>query len=215
MHTNDLVSIILPIHNPGLCLETCLQSLREQTHTNIEIIVVDDNSKDGSHRTLSRFKKLDKRIKVFRKKKRYGLAISLNRAIKRARGGFIAFMDPHDRSSKHRIKKQLQYLSQNPKTVAIGTQCHFVNEEGKRKQKSIFPLDHDSIHKSLLPGLSLLYDTVMVNRYVIPKDLLKFNTAIYTSLLGGKYVLFTELFMKLRQYGQFANLPQALHMPVS
>jgi glycosyltransferase involved in cell wall biosynthesis len=199
-----LVSVILPVCNASVHLPACLESLLKQKHEQIEIIAVDDNSKDASVKILKHYRKLDKRIKVFTNVKRYGLAITLNRAIRQAKGDFVTFMNPHDVNSVWRIKKQLDFLTKNPKVVAVGTQAVSIDEKGNHVEKTQLPIEHEHIYSSFLQGLSVQLETLMINRKRIPSDLLYFAHNTYP-------FVYIETFVKLFQYGKIANLFQYLY----
>jgi glycosyltransferase involved in cell wall biosynthesis len=199
-----LVSIILPVCNASTHLPACLDSLLKQKHEQIEVIAVDDFSKDASVKILKQYQKLDKRIKVFTNVKRYGLAITLNRALKKAKGEFVTFMNPHDVNSVWRIKKQLDFLEKNPKVVAVGTQSVSIDEKGKHIEKTQLPVEHEHIYSSFLQGLSVQFETIMINRTRIPSDLLYFAQNKYP-------FVYMETFVKLFQYGKIANLLQHLY----
>lgn len=204
MKNKQLVSIILPVLNNQNFLEDALLSLKKQTYKNIEIIAIDDKSTDKSYKILKQWKKKDKRIKVYKNKKRYGLAISLNRALRRSKGDFIAFADPCDISATSRIKKQLLSLLADPKLVALSTQCRFYSEKNKALGKSIFPNNHETIVKSILSGTSLQFEAAMIARQRLPKDILRFEKKAYP-------LLFSELFLKISSYGLISNLPIFLY----
>lgn len=199
-----IVSIILPVHNSERFLSDSLKSLKRQSYRKIEIIAIDDMSSDNSFNILKEFAKKDKRIRAYRNIKRYGISITLNRSLKKARGQFIAFMDSKDISSPQRIKKQLEFLKANPEIVAAGTQCRFLSEKNKRLGKSDFPKENQSIYESPLHGISMQLETVLINTALIPKDLLCFKTS-------SDHFIYSDVFMKLLPYGQFANLSQYLH----
>ena len=199
-----LVSIILPVCNAARHLPDCLESILKQKHEKIEVIAIDDFSKDDSVAILKQYSRKDKRIKVFTNVKRYGLAISLNRALKNAKGEFVTFMNPHDLNSVWRIKKQLEFLSKNPKVVAVGTQAVTIDDKGKQVEKTNLPTEHEHIYQSFLKGLAVQFETIMINRRRIPKDLLYFTHNKYP-------FVYVETFMKLFQYGKFANLLQHLY----
>ncbi len=205
MDTNQaLVSIVVRVCNSSKTLQASIESLISQTHQNIEIIAIDDASKDSSFQLLKTLKKQDQRLKIFKNKKRYGLAVCFNRAVKRAKGEFITFMDPNDISHKKRIVKQVKYLLTHPKVVAVGTQCTFLDSNNKRIGKSAYPIENDSITPTLLRGLSLQFETVMINRTLLPKDLLKFNPHSYP-------FIFSDVFMRFFPYGELANLTHNLY----
>lgn len=204
MNEKHLVSIILSVYNNEATLPSCLDSLCSQTYKKLEIIAVDDKSSDNSHSILQSYKKKDKRLRVYKNKKHYGLSICLNRAVKRARGTFVAFMDPSDVSAPSRIKQQLSHLVKEKKLVAVGSQCVFTNERNKRIGKSAFPTDHMSIFRSFLSGLTMQFETMMIHRKRLPKDILKFSNKSYP-------ILYSELFLNIMAYGEVANLPTLLH----
>ena len=83
-----LVSIVVPVYNVEKYVEKCLGSLILQSYKDLEIIVVDDGSTDGSGKICDDFSRKDGRIKVFHKKNG-GLSSARNFGLKRARGGFI------------------------------------------------------------------------------------------------------------------------------
>jgi hypothetical protein len=113
-------------------------------------------------------------------------------------------MNPCDYISFHKFKKQVNYLYSNPKTVAIGTQYITIDENNKSLEKSSLPQEHEEIYHTLIPSVSIKPETVMINRMLLPKDLLHFTTNKYP-------LIFTEVFIKLFQYGKIANLNQSCY----
>lgn len=207
-----LISIVLPTCNSGKFLKDCLESLVAQTYKNIEIIAVDDASTDNSFKILKNFKrqltkrskKKAKKFRLYQNVKRYGLAVCLNRGAKRAKGDFITFASPYDVTSKNRLKRELYYLLNNPKVVAVGSQTVFINKNNKRIGKSAFPLDHETIYKTLSTGLVMQFESVLINKNLLPKDVLKFK-------LNPSPFIFIDVFMRLLPYGEFANIGEKLY----
>ena len=199
-----IVSFVLPVHNSERFLASCLMSLKRQSLRKIEIVAIDDKSSDSSFKILKEFAKKDKRIRVYRNVKRYGIGVTLNRLIRKAKGDFIAFMDSNDISARSRIKKQLEFLLKNPEIVAVGSQCRFINDKDKRLGKSSFPLKNQSIYDSPLHGISMQFETVCINKTLLPKDVLKFKTT-------HSPFIYSDMLMKLLPYGKFANLKNYLH----
>lgn len=195
----DLVSVVLPVHNGARFLEQCLESLENQTHQNLQIIAIDDFSKDDSFKILKKFQKYNKNLEIYRNKKQYGLAICYNRALKRARGQFITFMNQHDVNAVSRFKRQINFLSKNPKAVAVGTQYTHIDENNKKLERSNLPEEHEVIYDSAIQASSFHPETVMINREKLPKDLLYFKHNKYP-------FVFTEVFLKFFNYGLVANI---------
>jgi len=199
-----LVSILLPVHNSDRHLADCLKSLVSQSYRQIEIIAIDDFSTDSSLKILKSFAKKYKKIRVYKNIKRYGIVMTLNRLLRKAKGDYIAFMDGKDISARSRIKKQLEFLLGNQGVVAVGSQCRFMNDKGRLIGKSDFPKENQFIYASPLHGISMQFETVLINMHLIPKDLLRFQAS-------SDHFIYSDVLMKLLPYGKFANLPQYFH----
>jgi len=200
----DLVSVILPVHNAARFLPECLEGLKEQTYDNIQIIAIDDFSKDSSYKILKKFQKKLKNLEVYKNKKRYGMAICFNRAMKRAKGQFVTFMNANDVTAISKIKRQVSFLQKNSKAVAVGTQFNGIDSNSKKLEKSDLPEEHDDIYENVIQASSLHPETVMINRERLPKDLLYFKHNKYP-------FVFTEVFLKFFNFGQVANISHALY----
>lgn len=200
---NDIpfISIVLPVYNNAQNLSECLKSLIDQSYENFEIIAIDDFSKDESYSLLKSFKKTDKRIRVYKNVKHYGRALTLNRAIKRSKGQFLVFMDPEDVCYKDKLRRQLGFLLDNPKVVAVGTQCSYINNSGKRLGKSNFPDEAHDIYNKPFHGISMQFQTVMINRFNLPKDMPYFPT-------HGHPFMYSDILVKILAFGELRNLPQ-------
>ena len=203
-NTKPLVSILLPVHNSDQHLTDCLKSLVTQHYRQIEIIAIDDFSTDNSLKILKAFAKKYKKVRVYKNIKRYGVVMTLNRLLKRAKGDYIAFMDANDISAKTRIKKQLEFLMDNQGVVAVGAQCRFMNDKGGFIGKSDFPRENQFIYRSPLHGISMQFETVLINTNLIPKDLLRFQA-------DSNHFIYSDVLIKLLPYGKFANLPFYFH----
>ena len=203
-----LVSVLFPIHNCEHFLADSLISLVKQNYRQIEIIAIDDKSSDGSLKILKSFAKKYKKIRVYKNVKRYGIVMTLNRLLQRAKGDYVTFMSGKDICTKSKIKKQLDFLLGNQGVVAVGAQCRFMNKKGKLIGKSDFPKENQLIYASPLHGISMQFETVLINTTLIPRDLLRFKA-------NSEHFIYSDVLMKLLPYGKFANLPQYLHYQLS
>lgn len=201
---DSTVTVILPIYNASKYLPDCLNSLGLQTYRDLQIIAIDDHSRDDSLKVLKKYKKQFGNIEIHHNIKRYGLAVCYNRAIKHARGKFVAFMNPHDINAISRFKRQVNFLLNNPKTVAVGTQYTIIDESNKKLERSDLPEEHATIYDTLIHTSSLYPETVMINRELLPKDLLYFKNNKFP-------FIYTEVFVKFFQYGKVANIRQSLY----
>ena len=91
----DLVSIIMPSYNTGKFIAETINSVLNQTYKNWELIIVDDCSTDNTDEVVEQFL-IDKRINYLKNEKNSGAAVSRNRALKEAKGKWIAFLDSDD-----------------------------------------------------------------------------------------------------------------------
>ena len=107
--TNDLVSIIVPVYNVRPYIEKCLQSITEQSYTNLEIILVDDGSTDGSGHACDVWAEKDSRIITIHRKNG-GVSRARNHGLKIARGSYIGFIDADDWIETDMYRKLVETL---------------------------------------------------------------------------------------------------------
>lgn len=106
--SNPLVTVYIPTFNRVELLKRAVESVRQQTYQNLEIIIVDDCSTDGTHEYLKDISNKDSRIRFFLKEKNSGACVSRNIAIERANGEFITGLDDDDYFTTNRIEKFLK-----------------------------------------------------------------------------------------------------------
>ena len=108
-NTPDIkVSVVIPFFNRIDCVHRAINSVLRQTHSNIEIILVDDGSTDA----ITSIKKLSKNenIRYYRNKNNKGASFSRNFGINKSRGEFVAFLDSDDEYLPNKIEKQLEFM---------------------------------------------------------------------------------------------------------
>ena len=106
------VSIVVPVYNREKFLNKCIDSLISQTYNNIEIILVDDGSKDNSLEICKKYERLDNRIKVIHKENG-GVQSARNRGIDEATGYYLCFTDADDYVSEHFIENFINVYESN------------------------------------------------------------------------------------------------------
>ena len=107
---NPLVSVIVPVYNVERYLDECLNSIRQQTYENLEIIVVEDCSTDNSLNTLIKHLE-DSRVKLIQHEKNSGLSAARNTGIDAAKGDYIMFVDSDDHIHNNLIQLCLDNTS--------------------------------------------------------------------------------------------------------
>lgn len=118
---NDKISVVVPIYNSEKYIRRCLNSIINQTYSNLEIILINDGSTDESLKIITEYEKIDTRIKVINKKNS-GVSDSRNIGIKEARGEFICFVDSDDWLENNMLEK----MSEKQKiTEADVVRCNY------------------------------------------------------------------------------------------
>lgn len=113
MGQDELVSVIMPSFKCGRFIEESIKSVQSQTYTNWELLVVDDCSKDGTVDIVEELMSGDKRIRLFKNLNNSGAAISRNKALKEAKGRWIAFLDSDDLWEPTKLEKQIGFMEEN------------------------------------------------------------------------------------------------------
>lgn len=108
----DLVSIIMPSYNTGQYIAESIQSVRNQTYTNWELIIVDDCSTDNTDESVAPYLS-DRRICFIKNEKNSGAAVSRNRALREAKGRWVAFLDSDDLWMPEKLEKQVEFMEKN------------------------------------------------------------------------------------------------------
>jgi len=126
-----LVSVIMSVYNEKEeWIKESIESILNQTYPNIEFIIIIDNpNNDNAIKLIKEYAKKDTRIRYFINEKNKGLVYSLNKALKYAKGDYIARIDADDISHNDRLEKQLDYLSKNNLDL-IGSNVNLFNENG-------------------------------------------------------------------------------------
>lgn len=125
---NNLVSVIITTKNRSSILKTAIESARNQTYNNLEILIVDDGSTDDTKKVCKEYCKIDSRI-VYKRidyiNNKGGNHVR-NVGILECRGEYIAFLDDDDEWSKDKIEKQIEFLHINPNYSLVCTD--FINK---------------------------------------------------------------------------------------
>ncbi len=121
MKDNSLITIIVPVYKVEKYIHKCINSIINQTYTNLQIILVDDGSPDRCGEICDEYAKKDSRIEVIHKKNG-GLSDARNVGIRRAKGKYIGFVDSDDYIKEDMYENLSNYIEENQADVAI---CNF------------------------------------------------------------------------------------------
>lgn len=129
-NTSTKVTIIVPIYNAATQLDRCLKSIIKQTHSNIEVILVDDGSKDASQSVCNKYVINDQRIKLIIQKNA-GVSAARNNGINNATGEYVTFVDSDDYLDLGSIETMLKIIKDQNVEI-LRTSARLVNGEKER-----------------------------------------------------------------------------------
>lgn len=168
---SPLVSIIIPIYNGSNYMQEAIDSALNQTYKNIEIIVVNDGSKDNTEEIA---KSYGDKIKYF-SKENGGVATALNLAIKESKGEYISWLSHDDIYYQNKIERQIHELSKfGNKNIILYSDYIVINKRGKELYEVELNSSHElrklnnglySVLNGCLHGCSILIPKNMFTKY--------------------------------------------------
>lgn len=155
---NPLVSVLVANYNYGRFLPEALESAREQTYPNLEIIVCDDGSTDDSCEVVQRYARCDDRVKLIRKQNG-GVSSALNAAFAEARGDLIALLDADDVWLPQRLARVVHAFRAQPDAGMVTHPLRVIDASGKcvAPRIPIPQLSEGWLAADLLGGCSLIF----------------------------------------------------------
>jgi CDP-glycerol glycerophosphotransferase len=130
-HVPGLLSVVMPAHNVERFVDECLHSLRRQAYLEIEIIVVDDGSPDGTMRIVERHRRRDPRLRIVRRPNG-GPSAARNTGVSAARGEFLTFVDPDDVVRAEGYRRAVSALRETASDFAVLSYDRL--EHGRRRR---------------------------------------------------------------------------------
>lgn len=157
------VSVIMIAHNEENYIERSIKSILNQSYSAFELIIVNDGSNDTTLSIIEKYKQKDHRIIIFSNNKRLGPSYSRNKALKLARGKYIAFLDADDMASKDRLQIQLRYMKNFPQVFLTCTGFYRINSSGSKLSIYYSAKRELDIRKELIQrSTGILLSTVMM-----------------------------------------------------
>ncbi|MCM1438248.1 MAG: glycosyltransferase family 2 protein [Roseburia sp.] len=175
---DGLVSIIMPNYNCEKYIGETLNSVMNQTYENWELLIVDDCSDDNSLQVIGEFMKRDARIKLFVNEKGSGAAASRNRAIREAKGKWIAFLDSDDLWTEDKLEKQVKFMADNGYHFSCTDYEHIDENSNPLNVRVTGPKKvtrHKMFNYCYLGCLTVMYDAELTGLIQIPDTITKRN----------------------------------------
>ena len=131
MLDEELISVIIPSYNRKEYLKKAIESVLKQTYNNIEIIIVDDGSKDGTQNYITETYKDDTRIKFYKNKENLGAGVSRKIGYDKSKGNYVIFMDDDDYYTNYDFFEEAIKVFEtkaNISMVSSSSMIEYVNE---------------------------------------------------------------------------------------
>ena len=145
MNNNPLVSVVIPVYNVQQFIKQCLDSVLQQTYSNVEVLVVDDGGLDQSMAIVEEYN--DARLRIIKQQNR-GLAGARNTGIRAARGGLVALLDSDDYWAADKLEKHVKIMLNNEKCGVSFSSSMFIDEQGNSLHRLQEPLDKKNFDSS-------------------------------------------------------------------
>jgi glycosyltransferase involved in cell wall biosynthesis len=162
--SQPLVSVVMTVFNGEAYIREAMDSILEQTYANLEFLIVNDCSTDGTVDIVRSY--TDPRIRLLENETNQGICLSRNKAFLVAKGKYIATLDSDDISTPDRLQRQVDYLESHPGVAVCGTFFQVMDKSGKLGAKFSMPIRANSIRANLLLWNCMCNSTIMVRREV-------------------------------------------------
>ena len=197
MESAPLVTVLIPIKNGAKYLLACLNSVINQTYSNLEILLINDHSSDNSISLINTIK--DNRITVASIHEA-GIVAALNYGLSISRGEYVARLDIDDIALPSRIEEQTIYLNNHK---AVGVVGSWVRGFGTQRKVFQFPVSSNSIKCELLFNPPFAHPAVMFRKSSLTSKSITYTTKY-------PHVEDYAMWLKLAKYTEFYNIPKVL-----
>jgi glycosyltransferase involved in cell wall biosynthesis len=199
-HADPRVSVIMPVYNGEAYLAEAIESVLEQTLGDLELIVVDDGSEDGTRAIVTHYAREDRRVKAFFNQQNAGLSEARNLGWRMARAPYLAMLDADDIALPHRLSRQADFLDAHPPVAAVGASAITVDATGRHLSTRRFPTKDRAIRSTLLRHNCMGVSSVTMRRAAL-------------AAVGGyrfRCVEDYDLWLRLSERFELANLTEPL-----
>lgn len=192
----------MTVHNGARFLPQTLESLSAQTLIQHEVVIVDDGSTDDTPQILAAYCLTDRRLRVFRRDQRSGVANALNFGLARCRSELVARADADDLYMRERLERQAHFLAVNPAVGVLSSSFVRIDEAGATKSVCAALTGSDQISFEMLFANCLLHPGTMFRKRIV-EEANGYDPRYWTAQDS-------ELWMRLRARTLMENLPEIL-----
>ncbi len=189
------ISVVIGAKNAELTVKDCIESVLASTHSDFEVIVVDDGSTDGTNEIISRFSEKDGRVRVFRHPVTRGLASALNLGIAQSDSKYVARIDADDLVFPERLSSQAKFLDRQSSFAILGSGRLKMNFDGKPKGYVSPNCPTSVIPWQINWGVPFTHPSVMMRRTIFSSEGLRYNEDLQ---VAQDYELWTKILKNAR-----------------
>ena len=131
--SKPLVSMCIPAYNNEEYISDTIESILNQTYKNIELIIVDDCSKDGTLELIRSYEAKDERVKVYANEKNLGMAGNWNKALSLTKGEYVKLICADDRLVPTCVEREVEMFERYPSAVLVESDSRLISLDGKGK----------------------------------------------------------------------------------
>lgn len=162
MESKPLVSVVIAAYNMGAYVPFAIGSALDQTYDNIEVIVIDDGSTDGTRDAISVYES-DPRVRYLYQENR-GQAAAKNRGVRESRGDYVAFLDADDVWVPEKLELQIPLFLKSDTVGVVHSRLAYIDETGKQLGVANNELFRGRVSSSLLIRNFIGFGTAVVKR---------------------------------------------------
>lgn len=199
---NLKISVIMSVHNGARYLREAIESILSQTYTDFEFLIIDDCSNDNSPAILKEYSDKDSRIVLITNEFNLGLTKNLNKALRVAKGEYIARFDCDDVSLPNRFKEQVSYLDTHPKCGVISLWADVIDNKGTYVRTIKYPTTDKELRTALIRYNPFFHPGLMVRKEVF--------SAVGFYDESWRFAQDYELYFRIAKKYELGNVPQVL-----
>ena len=205
-YVDGLVSVIIPVYNASKYLERTLQAIFSQTYKNLEIVIVDDRSKDNSAEIVAKYRSEHPEIVYHLQEQNMGAAVARNTALEMAKGRYVAFLDSDDVWLSEKIERQLDLMKEKDAAFSY-TAIEMIDEDDnliKSKLKVKEQINYRFLlHNTMIATSSVVVDRAKLGDFRMPLRRSGQDYATWLQLLRDGTIAYgiNEVFVRYRRSG--------------
>ena len=224
----SLISVVIATYNRAAIVLEATRSILHQTHSNLELILVDDCSTDNTGSVLKSLMQEDDRVKYLTTRRNSGCNIARNMGIEQAQGDYIAILDDDDIALPDRLAKQMDLMNLNPSVGLVASQILYFD----RNRKPLFPYPSKRTIRSFPTDPRKVFEDIYLGKYFIPNPAIMVRAEILKeikypgfalggadkalqlqlSAIGVKFHIIPEVLVLMRRDPKIKQMTSSVHL---